>query len=225
MHRDALILLPEPCKFGAVKEQAIPQNAWEDFVLKGEVPHHFHGVGHPIGISEWQTVVARLNDGGEPVGKLGTVGNDQMAACILPLSLHAKVSNLKQGMAHALAQVQARGAPCGVEGSLLQQGDCRRIGVSIYQAIRRVGGYGYPAPKVAHKQGVGLHGELTPHHPVLLLCCHQVSPYRPHVSMDGILLVEVTPLAVQDEADVDVPYVLQIHIGVENEQEGSGMAR
>ena len=43
--------------------------------------------------------------------------------------------------------------------------------------------------------------------------------------MDGILLVEVTPLAVHNEADVDVPYVLQIHVGVENEQEGSGMAR
>ena len=59
----------------------------------------------------------------------------------------------------------------------------------------------------------------------MLLPCHQqVSPYRPHVSADGILLVEVTPLVVHDEADVDAPYVLQICIGVENEKEGSSMA-
>ena len=169
-------------------------------------------------------MVVRLNDGRESVDKLGAVGNDQMAACILLLSLCAEVSNLKQGAAHAFAQVQAWGASCSVERSLLQQGDCRQIGVSVYKAIRRVGGHGYPAPKVAHKQGLGPCGELTPHCPVLLLCCHQVSPYRPHVSMDGILFVEVTPLAVHDEADVDMPYVLQICVDMENEQEGSGMA-
>ena len=38
-------------------------------------------------------------------------------------------------------------------------------------------------------------------------------------------MVEVTPLMPHDEADVDAPYVLQIHIGMENEKEGSGMAR
>ena len=43
--------------------------------------------------------------------------------------------------------------------------------------------------------------------------------------MDGILFIEVTPLVAHDEADVDMPYVLQICIGMENEQEGSGMAR
>ena len=112
-------------ELSTVKEQTIPQNAWEDFVIKGKVPNHFHGVGHPLGISEWQAVIARLNDGRESVGKLGTVGNDQMAACILPLSLHAEVSNLKQGVSHAFAQVQAWGASHGVERSPLQQRDCR----------------------------------------------------------------------------------------------------
>ena len=116
------------------------------------------------------------------------------------------------------------GASHSVERSPLHQWDCGQIGVSVYEAIRRVGGHGYPAPKVAYKQGIGLHGELTPHHPILLLCWHQVSPYRPHVSIDGILLIEVTPLAVHDEANVDTPYVLQICVSIENEEEGSGMA-
>ena len=60
--------------------------------------------------------------------------------------------------------------------------------------------------------------------PPLLLCHHQVTPYRPHVSADGILLVEVTPLVAHNEANVDTPYVLQICVGMENEKEGSGMA-
>ena len=117
-------------------------------------------------------MVVRLNDGRESVGKLGTVGNDQMAASILLLSLHAEVSNLKQGAAHAFAQVQARGASCGVERSPLHQQDCRQIGVSVYEAIRRIGGHNYPAPKVAHKQGIGPRWELTPHCPILPLHCH-----------------------------------------------------
>ena len=107
-------------------------------------------------------MVAKLNNGRESVGKLGAMGNDQMAACILSLSLHAEVSNLKQGAAHAFAQAQALGASHSVERSLPQQGDCRRIGVSVYEAIRRVGGHGYPAPKVAHKQGIGQRVAYTP---------------------------------------------------------------
>ena len=79
-------------------------------------------------------------------------------------------------------------------------------------------------PEVAHKQGLGLHGGLIPHHPIPLLGHHTVSPYKPHVSVDGILLIEVTPLAVHDEADVDALYVLQIHVAVGNEQHCSGVA-
>ena len=41
--------------------------------------------------------------------------------------------------------------------------------------------------------------------------------------MDGILLIEVTPLVVHNEANVDALYVPQIHITVENEQDYSGM--
>ena len=49
---DAVILLLEPCELSTIKEQTIPRNAWEEFVLKGEVPHCFHGVGYPHSISE-----------------------------------------------------------------------------------------------------------------------------------------------------------------------------
>ena len=66
-------------------------------------------------------MVVRLNNGRE----LCTMRNDQMAACILPLSLCAEVSNLEQSVAHAFAQAQAWRASPSVEGSLLQQGDCR----------------------------------------------------------------------------------------------------
>ena len=52
--------------------------------------------------------------------------NGQMAAWILPLSLCAEVSNLEQSTSHAFAQAQAQGAFCGVEGSPLQQEDCRQ---------------------------------------------------------------------------------------------------
>ena len=42
--------------------------------------------------------------------------------------------------------------------------------------------------------------------------------------MDGILLIEVTPLVAHNDADVDTLYVLRIHIAMENEQDCSGMA-
>ena len=61
-------------------------------------------------------MVVRLDNGRESVGKLGAVGNDQMAACILLLSLHAEVNNLKQGTAHAFAQAQVRGLPVVLKG-------------------------------------------------------------------------------------------------------------
>ena len=122
MHQDTVILLLEPHELGIIKEQATPRNAWEDFVLKGEVPHHFHGVGHPLGISGQQTVIARLDDGRESVGKLGAVGNDQTAACISSLSVHAEVSNLKQDAAHAFAQVQAQGLPTVLNGVCSSRG-------------------------------------------------------------------------------------------------------
>ena len=37
--------------------------------------------------------------------------------------------------------------------------------------------------------------------------------------MDDILLVEVTPLVAHNEANVDVLYVLQIHVSVKIEKE------
>ena len=42
--------------------------------------------------------------------------------------------------------------------------------------------------------------------------------------MDGILFLAVTPMVAHDEADVDVSYVFQVCVSMENEQEGCGLA-